>query len=119
MRNKGNVPQQYEKYIKLAKEASTSSDRIQSEYYYQFADHYYRLMIELGINIEEDNNNESFETRSNDNKENNENTVNNENSEAKLIEEKQVEEPDDHESIESVTFISEPIKKKVAKFKKT
>ena len=50
-RNRGNVSQQYNKYLKLAKEASRSGDRIQSEYYYQFTDHYYRIMIELGINI--------------------------------------------------------------------
>ena len=52
-RNKGNVSQQYNKYLKLAKEASRSGDRIQSEYYYQFTDHYFRIMVELGINIEE------------------------------------------------------------------
>ena len=52
-RNKGNVSQQYNKYLKLAKEAFRSGDRIQSEYYYQFTDHYYRLMIELGISIED------------------------------------------------------------------
>ena len=52
-RNKGNISQQYNKYLKLAKEAFTSGDRIQAEYYYQFTDHYYRLMDELGINIEE------------------------------------------------------------------
>ena len=53
IRNKGNVSQQYNKYLKLAKEASSSGDRIQSEYYYQFTDHYYRLMVEMGINIED------------------------------------------------------------------
>ena len=52
-RNKGNIVQQYNKYLKLAKEAFTSGDRIQSEYYYQFTDHYYRLMVDLGINIDE------------------------------------------------------------------
>ena len=35
VRNKGNITQQYNKYLKLAKEAFTSGDRIQSEYYYQ------------------------------------------------------------------------------------
>ena len=52
-RNKGNISQQYNKYLKLAKEAFRSGDRVQSEYYYQFTDHYYRLMIELGINVDE------------------------------------------------------------------
>ena len=55
-RNKGNITQNYNKYLKLAKEASRSGDRIQSEYYYQFTDHYYRIMVELGINIEENTN---------------------------------------------------------------
>ena len=71
-RNRGNVSQQYNKYLKLAKEASRSSDRIQSEYYYQFTDHYYRIMIELGINIEENSQSDeivksSSEDQSNDN----------------------------------------------------
>ena len=48
-RNRGNVSQQYNKYLKLAKEASRSGDRIQSEYYYQFTDHYYRIMVEVLI----------------------------------------------------------------------
>ena len=52
-RNKGNVVQQYNKYLKLAKEFSSSGDRVQSEYYYQFTDHYYRLMLELEITLEE------------------------------------------------------------------
>ncbi|MDC3132085.1 DUF4167 domain-containing protein [Pelagibacteraceae bacterium] len=56
-RNKGNVSQQYNKYLKLAKEAFRSGDRIQSEYYYQYMDHYYRLMVELGISVEENNQN--------------------------------------------------------------
>ena len=49
-RSRGNVTQLFDKYTKLAKEASSSGDRIQSEYYYQFADHYSRLMVEYGIN---------------------------------------------------------------------
>ena len=57
-RNKGNVSQQYNKYLKLAKEAFSSGDRVQSEYYYQFTDHYYRIMIDLGIALEENENSE-------------------------------------------------------------
>ena len=52
-RNKGNITQQYNKYLKLAKDTFSSGDRIQAEYYYQFTDHYYRLMLELGINLED------------------------------------------------------------------
>ena len=51
-RNKGNVTQQYNKYLKLAKDTFSSGDRIQAEYYYQFTDHYYRLMLELGISLD-------------------------------------------------------------------
>ena len=56
-RNKGNVTQQYNKYLKLAKDTFSAGDRIQAEYYYQFTDHYYRLMVELGINIDENSSN--------------------------------------------------------------
>ena len=52
-RNKGNVTQQYNKYLKLAKDTFSAGDRIQAEYYYQFTDHYYRLMQEMGINIDD------------------------------------------------------------------
>ena len=52
-RNKGNVTQQYNKYLKLAKDTFSAGDRIQAEYYYQFTDHYFRLMQELGINLED------------------------------------------------------------------
>ena len=55
-RNKGNVTQQYNKYLKLAKDTFSSGDRIQAEYYYQFTDHYYRLMLELGITLEDSDN---------------------------------------------------------------
>ena len=58
VRNKGNVSQQYNKYLKLAKESFRSGDRVQSEYYYQYTDHYYRLMLELGISFDDNNHNE-------------------------------------------------------------
>ena len=116
-RNKGNVTQMYNKFLKLAKESSSSGDRIQSEYYYQFTDHYYRLMIEMGISIEE--NNDSIgdnvsETNSHDSdipadekKENKEQQTN------EIIENNDDDNNDDNiESIESIPFISEPAKKK-------
>ena len=59
-RNRGNITQQYNKYLKLAKESFRSGDRVQSEYYYQFTDHYFRLMVELGINLEENVNTEDL-----------------------------------------------------------
>ena len=102
-RNRGNVSQQYNKYLKLAKEASRSGDRIQSEYYYQFTDHYFRIMVELGINVEENTN---FE----DQKQNasNEQISNNVNEKIEVDESNKTEE----DSIESIPFIAEPSKEK-------
>lgn len=124
-RNKGNVTQQYNKYLKLAKEASSASDRVQSEYYYQYTDHYYRLMLELGISLEENDTqeekllvsptndlNEVLSDNSNTDekkeiaKEGDENSVSNE------------IENEDIESIESIPFIAKPVKKKSLKAKK-
>ncbi len=101
-RNKGNVSQQYNKYLKLAKESSRSGDRVQAEYYYQFTDHYFRLMVELGISVEENNQSEEVKLLSND--QNNESDIisSNENEETKETE----------ESIESIPFIADPSKDK-------
>ena len=102
-RNKGNVSQQYNKYLKLAKEAFRSGDRIQSEYYYQFTDHYYRLMVELGINIEEN-------LQVEDNKETN---IDEQSSEVENSNSNESEENNSNEeSIESIPFIAEPSKDK-------
>ncbi len=101
-RNKGNVSQQYNKYLKLAKEASRSGDRVQSEYYYQFTDHYFRLMVELGINIEE--NSISDEPRQ---------VTTEQGSEAELPSSNENDESKESvESIESIPFIADPSKDK-------
>ena len=114
IRNKGNVSQQYNKYLKLAKEASSSGDRIQSEYYYQFTDHYYRLMVEMGINIEDGDLN--LESKSQD--------INLESKKEELDKNEVIkndsssdldEENESIESIESIPFIAEPAKKKRAR----
>ena len=110
-RNKGNITQQYNKYLKLAKDTFSSGDRIQAEYYYQFTDHYYRLMLELGLNIEEQDNSEEAKSAISE-------TTNNVDEENKDSDQKLEtqddfkEEEDVQESIESVPFISEPVKKK-------
>ena len=122
-RHKGSIIQQYQKYLKLAKEASSTGDRIQTEYYYQFTDHYSRLMIDLEIPFLDEDNKEVLKTESDtsdtshasevskDDKtekdENKENTLSSSD-----------EENDLHGSIESVSFISEPTKKKSIKQKK-
>jgi len=119
-RNKGNVVQQYNKYLKLAKEHSSSGDRIQSEYYYQFTDHYYRLMLELGVSLEE---NEITQDNKISGDENHENQISNENNNEKKDSENndfsETSESDDVESIESIPFIAEPAKKKSTRAKKT
>jgi len=119
-RNKGNVTQQYNKYLKLAKEALTSGDRIQSEYYYQFTDHYYRLMVELGINFEENDLNVNTKNDiTSDNQESQSETEQNSDSENKNTEDKIKteinDEEDSVESIESIPFIAEPAKKNRAR----
>ena len=109
-RNKGNITQQYNKYLKLAKDTFSSGDRIQAEYYYQFTDHYYRLMVELGINLEDQDTANETKLSSNENTNVDEikNVSNDDNS--KLIEDYTKDEDVD-ESIESIPFISEPVKK--------
>ena len=118
-RNKGNVTQQYQKYIKLATEASASGDRIQSEYYYQFADHYSRLMIELGLFIEENlENQDPAELKSIDQKSENDNHLDEVEETDKGKEITETEDKNDRGSIESVPFISQTVKKKSVKTKK-
>ena len=118
-RNKGNITQQYQKYLKLAKEASASGDRIQSEYYYQFADHYSRLMLELGLFIEENpESQDPVEVKSVDKKSENDNNLDEVVETDKDKEATDTEDKNDHGSIESVPFISQPAKKKSVKTKK-
>ena len=110
-RNKGNVTQQYNKYLKLAKDTFSAGDRIQSEYYYQFTDHYYRLMQELGINL--DDQDVSIDTKDSSS----ENLSSQDGKDDKSNEENDTEssknnEDDVDQSIESIPFISEPVKKK-------
>ncbi len=112
-RNKGNVTQQYNKYLKLAKDTFSAGDRIQAEYYYQFTDHYYRLMQELGINFDDQDNliesrDESPENIVSENKKENKQSLDGD--KELNIEEEENDSVDD--SIESIPFISEPVKKK-------
>ena len=116
-RNKGNVTQQYNKYLKLAKDTFSAGDRIQAEYYYQFTDHYYRLMQELGINLDDQDN--SLEPRD----ASSENNISENEKEIKTSLEENAdtnkdEDDDTEESIESIPFISEPVKKKRSKSSK-
>ncbi|MFT4025720.1 MAG: DUF4167 domain-containing protein [Novosphingobium sp.] len=52
-RARGNAPQMLEKYRKLAHDAHLNGDRVQSEYYLQFADHYFRVIADTRLRQEE------------------------------------------------------------------
>ena len=57
-----NYPQLREKYIGQAKDALSAGDRVMAEYYFQHADHCYRMMVEEGYRPQtqqqQDNNNQ-------------------------------------------------------------
>ncbi|MFM5907797.1 MAG: DUF4167 domain-containing protein [Novosphingobium sp.] len=52
-RARGNAPQMLEKYRKLAHDAHLNGDRVQAEYYLQFADHYFRVIADQRLRQEE------------------------------------------------------------------
>jgi hypothetical protein len=52
-RQRGNAAQLLEKYKSLARDAQLSGDRVQSEYYLQFADHYFRVLSESRVRFED------------------------------------------------------------------
>ena len=110
-RNKGNVTQQYNKYLKLAKDTFSAGDRIQAEYYYQFTDHYFRLMQELGINLEDQDTSIETKDASSENliSEGDKEEISNE---EENLDSNKTTDDDVEQSIESIPFISEPAKKK-------
>tara|TARA_B100001173_G_C15915119_1_gene515881 strand:+ start:475 stop:912 length:438 start_codon:yes stop_codon:yes gene_type:complete len=110
-RSKGNITQQYNKYLKLAKDSFSSGDRIQAEYYYQFTDHYYRLMMEFGINLDDQDSSEDVKVVNNESVNSDENKEAS-NADSQKLEEEETKDNDVDQSIESVPFISEPVKKK-------
>ena len=52
---RGNVQQLNEKYNNLGNDAASNDDKVLSETYYQFADHYHRLLKEIEITNESKN----------------------------------------------------------------
>jgi hypothetical protein len=52
-RARGNAPQLLEKYKNMARDAQLSGDRVMTEYYLQFADHYFRIVAENRARFEE------------------------------------------------------------------
>ncbi|WP_234419241.1 DUF4167 domain-containing protein [Sphingomonas sp. EC-HK361] len=54
-RARGNAAQLLEKYKTLARDAQMQGDRVNTEYYLQFADHYFRVLAEQRGRAEEQN----------------------------------------------------------------
>lgn len=54
-RQRGNAAQLLEKYKSMARDAQLSGDRVQTEYFLQFADHYFRVLSENRSRFEEQN----------------------------------------------------------------
>jgi hypothetical protein len=52
-RQRGNAAQLLEKYKSMARDAQLAGDRVQTEYYLQFADHYFRVLSENRARMEE------------------------------------------------------------------
>lgn len=52
-RARGNANQLHEKYKTLARDSQMQGDRVTTEYYLQFADHYFRVMMESRARFEE------------------------------------------------------------------
>ena len=52
-RQRGNANQLLEKYKNMARDAQLAGDRVQSEYYLQFADHYFRVLGESRSRFED------------------------------------------------------------------
>ena len=54
-RQRGNAAQLLEKYKSLARDAQLAGDRVQTEYYLQYADHYFRVLEDSRSRFEEQN----------------------------------------------------------------
>ena len=52
-RARGNAQQLHEKYKNLARDSQMAGDRVTTEYYLQFADHYFRVLSESRARFED------------------------------------------------------------------
>ena len=52
-RQRGNAAQLLEKYKSMARDAQLAGDRVQTEYYLQYADHYFRILSESRARFED------------------------------------------------------------------
>jgi hypothetical protein len=51
VRMRGNIHQMHEKYLSLARDATSSGDRVAAENYYQHAEHYYRVLSQINLQM--------------------------------------------------------------------
>ncbi|MDP5102707.1 MAG: DUF4167 domain-containing protein, partial [Erythrobacter sp.] len=65
-RARGNAPQMLDKFKKLAQDAQHNGDRVQMEYYLQFADHYFRVIADNKARQDEQRGGASGNPRRND-----------------------------------------------------
>ncbi len=61
-RARKNYPQLREKYLNQAKDALSGGDRVMAEYYFQHADHCYRMMVEDGYRPRQENQNDAADS---------------------------------------------------------
>ena len=52
-RQRGNAAQLLEKYKSMARDSQLAGDRVQTEYYLQYADHYFRVLNENRARFED------------------------------------------------------------------
>jgi hypothetical protein len=57
-RQRGNAAQLLEKYKSMARDSQLAGDRVQTEYFLQFADHYFRVLSESRARFDEQNPNQ-------------------------------------------------------------
>lgn len=48
LRLRGTAQQLYEKYLQLGRDATSASDRVMAESYFQHAEHYFRILSTMG-----------------------------------------------------------------------
>jgi hypothetical protein len=74
-RQRGNAAQLLEKYKNMARDAQLAGDRVQAEYYLQFADHYFRVLGENRARFDEQRRQRGDDGSDDDENEDNEDSV--------------------------------------------
>ena len=111
---RGNPSQVLNKYLVLAKDALTTGDSIQAEYYYQYTDHYTRIMSENGfqfkLNKSEGHSSEGQSKELNTKDYDQDSLNSNVSSDESNSKDEEFEDKD--KSLDTVSFLSEPLTKR-------